>query len=287
MNWLINKIKPLIKKLPGGKKSLDIGEDAWIKCKQCQTMLYAEDLEKTIYVCPNCDDHIKIHPRNRLKYLFDDGVFEEIQYPAGFSDPLGFKDSKTYKERFNLAKSKTGLDDAFLIGSGKINGLTTTVAAMSFEFMGGSVGPAGAEAMVKAAEHAVTNNTPLVVFTCSGGMRMQTNQYSLQALPKTTIAVQMVKDAHLPYIVVLTNPSSGGVTASFGMLGDITLAEPKALICFAGPRVISSTVGETLPDGFQRSEYLLDHGFIDQIVHRSEIKNKLSQILSLLLKRAA
>ena len=158
---------------------------------------------------------------------------------------------------------------------------------MSFEFMGGSCGAAASEAMVKAAEHAVTNNTPLVVFTCSGGMRMQENQFSLQALPKTTIAVQMVKDAKLPYIVILTNPTSGGTTASFGMLGDITLAEPKALICFAGPRVISSTVGETLPDGFQRSEYLLDHGFIDQIVHRSEIKNKLTQILSLLLKRAA
>ncbi len=287
MNWLINKIKPLIKKLPGGKKSLDIGENAWIKCSQCQTMLYAEDLEKTIYVCPNCDDHIKIHPKVRLKQLFDGSVFDEIKYPAGFSDPLGFRDSKTYKERFNQAKSKTGLDDTFLIGSGKINGIATTVAAMSFDFMGGSCGAAASEAMVKAAEHAVTNNTPLVVFTCSGGMRMQENQFSLQALPKTTIAVQMVKDAKLPYIVVLTNPTSGGTTASFGMLGDITLAEPKALICFAGPRVISSTVGETLPDGFQRSEYLLEHGFIDQIVHRSEIKNKLTQILSLLLKRAA
>jgi acetyl-CoA carboxylase carboxyl transferase subunit beta len=287
MNWLINKIKPLIKKLPGGKKSLDIGENAWIKCNQCQTMLYAEDLEKTIYVCPNCDDHIKIHPRIRLKQLFDGGVFEEIKYPAGFSDPLSFKDSKTYKERFNLAKDKTGLDDTFLIGSGKINGLATTVAAMSFEFMGGSCGAAASEAMVKAAEHSVTHNTPLIVFTCSGGMRMQENQFSLQALPKTTIAVQMVKEAKLPYLVVLTNPTSGGVSASFGMLGDITLAEPKALICFAGPRVISSTVGETLPDGFQRSEYLLDHGFIDQIVHRTEIKNKLTQILSLLLKRAA
>ena len=287
MNWLINKIKPLIKKLPGGKKSLDISENAWIKCNQCQTMLYAEDLEKTIYVCPNCDDHIKIHPKIRLKHLFDDGVFEEIKYPAGFSDPLGFKDSKTYKERFNQAKIKTGLDDTFLIGSGKINGLATTVASMSWDFMAGSCGAAASEAMVKAAEHAVTNNTPLVVFTCSGGMRMQENQFSLQALPKTTIAVQMVKDAKLPYIVILTNPTSGGTTASFGMLGDITLAEPKALICFAGPRVISSTVGETLPDGFQKSEYLLDHGFIDQIVHRSEIKNKLTQILSLLLKRAA
>jgi acetyl-CoA carboxylase carboxyl transferase subunit beta len=287
MNWLTKFVKPIIKKLPGGKKSLDVAENSWIKCTQCQSMLYADDLEKIIHVCPNCDNHLQVHPKIRLKYLFDGGVYEEIKYPANFSDPLGFKDSRTYKERFYEAQEKTGLDDSFLIGSGKINGLATTVAAMSFDFMGGSCGAAGSEAMVKAAEHAVTHDTPLVVFTCSGGMRMQENQYSLQALPKTTIAVQMVKDAKLPYIVVLTNPTSGGVSASFGMLGDVTLAEPNALICFAGPRVISNTVGETLPDGFQRSEYLFDNGFIDQIVHRKDIKDKLLQILSLLLKRAA
>ncbi len=287
MNWLINKIKPLIKKLPGGKKNLDIGEDAWIKCSQCQTMLYAEDLEKTIYVCPTCDFHLKVHPRVRLKHLFDDGKYEEIKYESRFIDPLNFKDSKTYKQRWHEAREKSGLDEVFLIGYGKINDIPTTVAAMSWQFMGGSVGPAGAEAMVKAAEHSVTTNTPLVVFTCSGGMRMQTSMLSLQALPKTTIAVQMVKDAKLPYLICFCDATSGGVSASFGSLGDITLAEPNALICFAGPRVIQSTVGETLPDGFQRSEFLLKHGFIDQIVHRSEIKNKLTQILSLLLKRAA
>ena len=287
MNWLINKIKPLIKKLPGGKKSLDIGEDAWIKCNQCQTMLYSEDLEKTVYVCPTCDFHLKVHPRVRLKHLFDDGKYEEIKYESRFIDPLNFKDSKTYKQRWHEAREKSGLDEVFLIGYGKINDIPTTVAAMSWQFMGGSVGPAGAEAMVKAAEHSVTTNTPLVVFTCSGGMRMQTSMLSLQALPKTTIAVQMVKDAKLPYLICFCDATSGGVSASFGSLGDITLAEPNALICFAGPRVIQSTVGETLPDGFQRSEFLLKHGFIDQIVHRSEIKNKLTQILSLLLKRAA
>ena len=287
MNWITKFVKPLIKKLPGGKKSLDVPDNAWQKCKTCQTMLYADELEKTGFVCPSCDNHMQIHPRDRMKRLFDGGQFEEIKYPANFSDPLNFKDSRPYKERFHEAQKKTGLDDAFLIGSGKIKGISTTVAAMSFAFMGGSVGPAGAEAMVKAAEHAVTFNTPLIVFTCSGGMRMQTNQFSLQALPKTTIAVQMVKDAKLPYIVVLTDPTSGGVTASFGMLGDITLAEPNALICFAGPSIIKNTIGETLPDGFQRSEYLLDHGFVDQIVHRNDIRDKLAQIMSLLLKRAA
>jgi acetyl-CoA carboxylase carboxyl transferase subunit beta len=158
---------------------------------------------------------------------------------------------------------------------------------MNFKFLGGSLSSAGAEAMVKAAEHAVTNNTPFIMITSSGGARMQENQLSLQALPKTTIAVQIVKDAKLPYIVVLTDPTSGGVSASFAMLGDVTIAEPKALICFAGPRVIASTVGETLPDGFQRAEFLLDHGFIDQIIHRKDLKDKLANLLSLLLKRAA
>ena len=284
MNWLTRTIS---KVFPKKKKSLDIGENAWMKCSQCQTMLYSSDLVKDQYVCPNCDEHLKIHPEIRFKALFDGGVFEEIKYPSGFSDPLNFKALKTYKERFNEAKTKTGMDDCFLIGFGKIENINVTIAAQNFDFMGGSVGASAAEAMVKAAEHAVTNDTPLIVFTCSGGARMDENQYSLQSLPKTTIAVQMVKDAKLPYIVVNTNPTSGGVSASFGSLGDITLAEPNALICFAGPRVISNTVGETLPDGFQKSEYLLEHGFIDQVVHRKELKTKIAQILSLLLKRAA
>ena len=179
------------------------------------------------------------------------------------------------------------MDDCFLIGSGKIDDMNVTIAAQNFHFMGGSVGASAAEAMIKAAEYSVSNQSPLVVFTCSGGARMDENQHSLQSLPKTTIACQMVKDAKLPYIVINTNPTSGGVTASFGSLGSITLAEPNALICFAGPRVISNTVGETLPAGFQRSEYLLEHGFIDQVVHRKDIKAKLSQIISLLLKRVA
>ncbi len=284
MNWLTRTIS---KVFPRKKKSLDIAENAWIKCSQCQTMLYSNDLEKTLFVCPNCDEHLQIHPRMRFKNLFDGGVFEEINYPSGFTDPLNFKALKTYKERFNDARQKTDMDDCFLIGYGQINNINVTIAAQNFHFMGGSVGASAAEAMIKAAEHSVTNHTPLIVFTCSGGARMDENQHSLQSLPKTTIACQMVKDAKLPYIVVNTNPTSGGVSASFGSLGSVTLAEPNALICFAGPRVISNTVGETLPDGFQRSEYLLEHGFIDQVVHRKELKDKLSQIISLLLKRVA
>ena len=195
---------------------------------------------------------------------------------------MNFKDSKTYRERFNQAQEKTGMDDAFLIGTGKIKGIPTTIAAMSFGFMGGSVGPAGAEAMVKAAEHSVTFNTPLVVFTCSGGMRMQTNQFSLQAIPKTLIAVDMVKDAKLPYIVVLTDPTSGGVSASFGMVGDVTIAEPKALIGFAGQRVIKQTTNQELPEHFQTSEFLKDKGFIDFVVDRMNLKNSISKVMNVL-----
>ena len=222
-----------------------------------------------------------------MKNLFDDSEFEEINYPSVQLDPLNFRDTNSYKEKFKKAQAETDMQDAFLIGCGKIKGILTTVVGMNFKFMGGSLSSAGAEAMVKAAEHAVANSTPVIMVTSSGGASMQENQLSLQALPKTTIAVQMIKDASLPYIVILTDPTSGGVTASFAMLGDITIAEPKALICFAGPRVIASTVGETLPDGFQRSEFLLDHGFIDQIIHRKELKDKLANLLSLLLKRAA
>ena len=286
MNW-ITKLAPKIKSILGGKKSLEVAENSWVKCSQCQTMLYSADLEKNYYICQNCDLHLYIHPRIRMKHLFDDGEFEEIPYPTVQLDPLNFKDTNSYKEKFREAQTKTEMQDAFLIGYGKIKGILTTVVGMNFKFMGGSLYSAGAEAMVKAAEHAITNNTPFIMVTSSGGARMQENQLSLQALPKTTIAVQMVKDAKLPYIVILTDPTSGGVTASFAMLGDVTIAEPKALICFAGPRVIASTVGETLPDGFQRAEFLLDHGFIDQIIHRKDLKDKLANLLSLLLKRAA
>jgi acetyl-CoA carboxylase carboxyl transferase subunit beta len=284
MNWLTRAVS---KVFPRKKVSLNVAENSWVKCPQCQTMLYSSDLETTMFVCNNCEEHLQIHPRVRFKGLFDGGVYEEIKYPSGFTDPLNFKAVKTYKERFKEARSKTDMDDCFLIGFGKLDNINVTVAAQNFSFMGGSVGASAADAMIKAAEHSVENHTPLIVFTCSGGARVDENMYSLQSLPKTTIACQMVRDSHLPYICVNTNPTSGGVSASFGSLGTITLAEPNSLICFAGPRVVASTIGETLPPGFQRAEYLLEHGFIDQIVHRKDLKNKLSQIISLLLKRAS
>ena len=284
MNWLTRAVS---KVFPRKKVSLNVAENSWVKCPQCQTMLYSSDLETTMFVCNNCEEHLQIHPRVRFKGLFDGGVYEEIKYPSGFTDPLNFKAVKTYKERFKEARSKTDMDDCFLIGFGKLDNINVTVAAQNFSFMGGSVGASAAEAMIKAAEHSVENHTPLIVFTCSGGARVDENMYSLQSLPKTTIACQMVRDSHLPYICVNTNPTSGGVSASFGSLGTITLAEPNSLICFAGPRVVASTIGETLPPGFQRAEYLLEHGFIDQIVHSKDLKNKLSQIISLLLNRAS
>ncbi|MFL2899372.1 MAG: acetyl-CoA carboxylase carboxyltransferase subunit beta, partial [Candidatus Pelagibacterales bacterium] len=262
MNWILNKIKKI---LPSKKKSLDVPDNAWQKCKVCMTMLYADELEKTSYVCPNCDNHLKIHPNLRLKKLMDDEQYEIIKTPGAFQDPLNFKDTKTYKERFYAAQEKTNMDSAILVAYGKIKGIPVTCALHNFDFLGGSVGPSEAEALVKAAEHCVTFNTPLIVFTSSGGMRMMTNQYSLQALPKTTIAVQMLKDARLPYIVVLTDPTSGGVSASYASLGDITLAEPKASIMFAGASVTKNTTGEIMPEDVQKAEYLLEHGFIDQI----------------------
>ena len=197
MNW-ITKLAPKIKSILGGKKSLKVADNSWVKCSQCQTMLYSDDLEKNYYVCPNCDLHLYIHPRTRMKNLFDEGIYEEIPYPTVQLDPLNFKDTNSYKEKFKEAQAKTEMQDAFLIGYGKMKGISTTVVAMNFKFMGGSLSSAGAEAMVKAAEHAITYNTPFIMITSSGGARMQENQLSLQALPKTTIAVQMVKDAKLP-----------------------------------------------------------------------------------------
>ena len=285
MNWILNKIKKI---LPTKKVGLKGPDNAWQKCKVCTQMLYTDELEKNNYCCPHCDFHLKIHPETRLKKLMDDSQFEIIKTPySSFQDPLNFKDTKTYKERFQAAQEKTNMDCAILVAYGKIKGIPVTCALHNFSFLGGSVGPSEAEALVKAAEHAVTFNTPLIVFTCSGGMRMMTNQYSLQALPKSTIAVQMVKDARLPYVVVLTDPTSGGVSASYASLGDITLAEPKSAIMFAGPSVTQKTTGEVIPEEVQTAEEMLKNGMIDAIVHRNELRDNLAQIISILLKRAA
>jgi|TARA_B110001450_G_scaffold172043_1_gene160493 acetyl-CoA carboxylase carboxyl transferase subunit beta len=286
MNW-ITKLAPKIKSILGGKKSLEVAENSWLKCKQCTQMLYSEELEKTLYVCNNCDFHLPMPPKQRMKNIFDNAVYEEIEYPTTSVDPLNFTDTKSYKKRLKDAQSKSGSPEAFSIGYGKINGISSTLVCMDWNFLAGSVSPGGAEAFIKACEHSIANNAPLVIFTASGGMRMQESILSLMTLPKLTVGVQMLKDTKLPYVVCLCDNSTGGTMASFASLGDVTLAEPKAYIAFAGKRVIENTVGETLPDGFQTSEFLYNHGFIDQIIHRRDIKDKLSGLLSLLLKRAA
>ena len=281
MNWLTKTIR---KVFPKKKISLDINENAWVKCR-CGQMLYSNDLEQTMYVCPQCNEHLQIHPRTRFKHLFDGGIYEEIPYDSDFKDYLNFKGKRSYKERFYEARKKTNLEDCILIGSGKINGISIVCACQTFLFLGGSMGASAGEAIVKAAETSVENHVPLVLVTSSGGARMDENQLALQTLPKTTIAVSLVKEAGLPVIVVNTNPSTGGTMASFGSLGHITLAEPKSLVGFAGKRVIAATVNEELPEGFQTAESM--GAFIDQIVERKDLKEKLSQILSILLKRAA
>ena len=286
MNWIIDKIKKI---LPGKKKSLEIASDAWTNCPtaSCPNIIYKDDLVKFNYICTQCDAHIQMPPHQRLKLLFDDEAFEEIKYPSAFTDPNNFKtDGKVYKEQWNAAREKTGLDGAFLIGSGKIKGIPCTICCQSFAFLGGSVAAAEGEAIIKAAEHAITYNTPLIIYTSSGGMRMQSSAISLMQLPKTTVGISMVKDAKLPVINVLCSPTSGGVLASFGMLADVTLSEPGATLMFSGKRVTAAT-GEIMDDSVFTAEEYYRNGFIDQIVHRNEQRDNLAQIISILLKRAA
>jgi len=221
--------------------------------------------------------------RDRFRALFDGGVYVDIDVPEPAADPLQFRDEKRYTERLREARRKTGEQEAILVARGRIFGLDAVAAAQDFSFMGGSMGMAVGNAMLKAAETAVAGRMPLVTFTAAGGARMQEGILSLMQMPRTTIAVQMLRDARLPYVVVMTHPTTGGVTASYAMLGDVHLAEPGALICFAGPRVIEQTIRETLPEGFQRSEYLLDNGMIDRVVPRTRMREELAQILRLLM----
>jgi len=284
MNWLTNFVKP---KLSALVKRKDVPENLWQNCPSCANMLHHKDLKENLRVCNTCDYHFRMSAEDRIKLIFSKEDTKEIELDKISDDPLNFSDKKKYKDRLKEYRKKTKREDAFILLDTKIGQSEIICGLMNFSFMGGSMGRAVGSAIVKGVNLSIQQQKPYILFTCSGGARMDENQHSLQSLPKTTIACQMVKDAKLPYIVVNTNPTSGGVSASFGSLGSITLAEPNALICFAGPRVISNTVGETLPDGFQRSEYLLEHGFIDQVVHRKELKDKLSQIISLLLKRVA
>ena len=277
MSWLSNFVKPKIQALV---KKVEVPKDLWVKCSGCEQMVYNKDLVETFGICPTCDFHFRLSSGRRMEWLLDKGTAKKIEINNVVLDPLKFKDKKKYIDRLKEAKNKTNKDDAILVKQGKIGGQKAVVGVLDFEFMGGSMGSAVGEGIIAAAEKAIEINSALVVFTSSGGARMQEGIFSLMQLPRTIIAVNNLKDNKLPYIVVLTDPTTGGVTASFAMLGDITFAEPRALIGFAGPRVIQSTVKETLPEGFQTAEYLYDHGMIDEVVPRSRLKSKIANVIA-------
>ena len=281
MNWITNSVLPKIKALVQPK---EVPENFWTKCPNCGEMIFHRQLEDNLQVCPKCNYHLKLGARARLESLFDPSTLHMIELERQKSaDPLKFKDLKKYSDRLKDARAKTKQDDAIVIAKGKIDGHSTIAAVFSFEFMGGSMGVAVGDAILKSAELAVSEKAPLIIFPSSGGARMQEGILSLMQLPRTVIATQIVKEAGLPLIIVLTNPTTGGVTASFAMLGDIHIAEPGAIIGFAGKRVIQETIRESLPEDFQSAEYLLDHGMIDMVVDRHSMKEKISGILSILM----
>ena len=280
MNWLTRLTPPGIKDIFSKR---DTPDNLWIKCPKSNEMVYSADLPGLLHVTP-AGHHLRIGPQMRMEYTFDNQTYNEINIPEVAKDPLKFKDDQKYTDRLKKARAKTGDQDAMTIGVGQIHGISTVVLVQNFAFMGGSLGMAAGEGFITAAEHAISNNLPLVVFTAAGGARMQEGALSLMQMPRTTIAVQKLREASLPYITVLCDPTTGGVTASYAMLGDIQLAEPDALICFAGPRVIEETIREKLPDGFQRAEFLEEKGMIDRVVNRSDIRDTLANILSVLLK---
>ena len=281
MNWITNSVLPKIKALVQPR---EVPENFWTKCPNCGEMIFHRQLEDNLQVCPKCNYHLKLAARARLESLFDSSTLHIIELERQKnSDPLKFKDLKKYSDRLKDARTNTKQDDAILIAEGNINGRSTIAAVFSFEFMGGSMGIAVGDAILKSAELAVSKKAPLIIFTASGGARMQEGILSLMQLPRTVIATQIVKEAGLPLIIVLTNPTTGGVTASFAMLGDIHIAEPGAIIGFAGKRVIQETIRESLPEDFQSAEYLLEHGMIDMVVDRHNLKEKISGILSILM----
>ncbi|MGY6709906.1 MAG: acetyl-CoA carboxylase, carboxyltransferase subunit beta [Rhizobiaceae bacterium] len=282
MNWITNFVRPKINSMLGRR---DMPENLWIKCPETGEMVFHKDLERNHYVIPSSGHHMRISGKERLKRFFDDEKFELLENPKVVTDPLKFRDERRYTDRLRDAKTRTGLEDAILNATGEIDGLPIVATVQDFSFMGGSLGMAAGEAIIKGFEEAVRRQRPLVLFAASGGARMQEGILSLMQLARTTVAVDRLKEAGLPYIVVLTNPTTGGVTASYAMLGDVHIAEPGALIGFAGPRVIEQTIREKLPEGFQRAEYLMEHGMVDMVVSRLEMKATVAQLLRILLKQ--
>ncbi len=278
MNWLTNFVRPKIRALIGN----DVPDNLWDKCSKCGQMIFQKELKANFRVCPHCNNHMYLSVDERIEMLFDKGTFVEITNKRIVLDPLKFKDTKKYVDRLKQYKEKTKHNDSVVAGYGQIGGNKIVVLFFDFEFMGGSMGTYVGELFITAVDYAVKKGCAFMVVPCSGGARMQEGIFSLMQMPRTTVAVNKLNEAGLPYIVLLTNPTTGGVSASFAMLGDIHIAEPEAVIAFTGPRVIESTIREKLPDGFQRSEYLLKHGMVDMVVARKELKATLSNILSLL-----
>ncbi|MGJ3260081.1 MAG: acetyl-CoA carboxylase, carboxyltransferase subunit beta [Rhodospirillales bacterium] len=280
MSWIANFVRPKLREWVGRK---EVPDNLWHKCPNCGQMIFHRDLAKNLRVCQHCDHHMRLGAKERLDMLFDDSTYEKVELQAPLTDPLKFRDLKRYTDRLKEAQTKTKAKDAILVAHGKVGGIQTVMAAFDFSFMGGSMGLAVGEGVLTAARLAVMQQAPLVVLTSSGGARMQEGIHSLMQLARTTIAVEEVREAGLPYIVVLCDPTTGGVSASFAMLGDIHIAEPGAVIGFAGQRVIEQTIRETLPEGFQRAEYLFEHGMVDMVVSRRDLRDKLAQVINLLM----
>ncbi len=277
MNWITNYVRPKISSMLGRR---DVPDNLWIKCPETGEMVFHKDLEENHFVVPSSEYHMKMTASQRLTHLFD-GDFEILENVDVTQDPLKFKDIKRYSDKLKDYRAKTGLEDTIVSGVGHVDDVKLVACVHDFSFAGGSLGMAAGEAIIKAFERAIEEKCPLVLFPASGGARMQEGILSLMQLPRTTVAVEMLKEAGLPYIVVLTNPTTGGVSASYAMLGDIHIAEPGAEIGFAGKRVIEQTIREKLPEGFQTSEYLLEHGMVDMVVHRHELPKMLARILRL------
>ena len=283
MNWISNVVRPKIRSL---LQRRDVPENLWIKCPETGQLVFHKDVEANQWVIPNSNYHMRMGAAARLKSIFDGETWLDIALPEVATDPLKFRDERRYQDRLKDARAKTGLKDAVKLGFGKLEGLPVVIGVQDFDFMGGSLGMAAGEAMIRGLETAIEKQTPFILFAASGGARMQEGILSLMQLPRTTVAVQRLRDVKKPYIVVLTNPTTGGVTASYAMLGDVQIAEPGALIGFAGPRVIEQTIREKLPEGFQRAEYLRDHGMVDMVVHRHHLRPTLARLCRLLTKSA-
>jgi len=281
MNWITNYVRP---KLQALVRKAEVPDNLWDKCPACEKMIFHRDLEANHRVCTHCGHHMRLPAKRRLEMLFDDGAYARIELPRTIQDPLRFRDRKRYTDRLKEARDKTQEQDAIIVAHGTIGGTRVVVAIFNFDFQGGSMGIAVGEGFLAAAKLAVLQQAPLIAIPASGGARMQEGILSLMQLPRTVIAVQEVKEAGLPFFVVLADPTTGGVSASFAMLGDIAIAEPGAVIGFAGARVIEETIREKLPPGFQKSEYLLEHGLLDMVVHRHQLRDQLARLLKLLVE---